>query len=210
MISTRERAPMTELRHDLAELRRNWVWFVVLGVALIALGSVALGSVVAASLATAIVFGMLLFAAGLAEVVGAFWARGWSGYFLHLLSGTLSIAVGALFLRAPVDALLVLTLLLAALLLGAGIFKIVAALTYRFAVWGWPVLSGVIDVVLGGLIWLDWPASAFWVLGVFLGVSLVFRGVNWIGLGLTLRTFPRDRGWPNRISRTEEAVGRPR
>ena len=72
-----------------------------------------------------------------------------------------------------------------------GIFKIVAALSYRFAAWGWPLVSGIIDVILGVMIWQEWPASALWVIGLFLGINLMFRGINWIGLGLSLRALPR-------------------
>jgi len=169
-------------------LRGEWLWFVILGVVLIVLGFVALGSVVIASLATAMVIGALLLIGGVAETVGAFWCRGWSGFFLHLLTGVLSVVVGLMFLRAPVDALISLTLLLACLLMVSGIFKIVATLSLRFAAWGWPLASGIIDVVLGMMIWQDFPESAFWVIGMFLGISLVFRGVNWIGLGLALRS----------------------
>ena len=42
------------------------------------------------------------------------------------------------------------------------------------------------------MIWQEWPASALWVIGVFLGINLIFRGINWIGLGLTLRAIPRQ------------------
>jgi uncharacterized membrane protein HdeD (DUF308 family) len=191
MSTSYARHPIADLRHDLDALRGNWLWFVILGVALIVLGSVALGSVVAASLATAVAIGVLMLIDGAAETVGAFWCRGWSGFFLHLLSGVLAIVVGVLFLRAPVDALLALTLLLACLLMVSGIFKIVAALSYRFGAWGWPLASGIIDVILGVMIWQGWPASALWVIGLFLGISLVFRGLNWIGLGLALRALPR-------------------
>lgn len=180
-----------ELRHEVNVLRGNWLWFVVLGVALIVLGFIALGSVLIASLATAMVIGALMLMGGGAETVGAFWCRGWSGFFLHLLSGVLSIVVGVLFLRAPVNALLALTLLLACLLMVGGIIKITGALTYRFAAWGWPLVSGIIDVILGVMIWQEWPASALWVIGLFVGISLVFRGLNWIGLGLSLRALPR-------------------
>jgi len=99
--------------------------------------------------------------------------------------------VGGLFLWAPVEAMLTLTLLLACVLTVGGVLKITAAFIYRFDAWGWPALSGVIDLVLGTLILMDWPASAFWVLGLFVGISLVFRGLNWIGLGLSLRALPR-------------------
>lgn len=103
----------------------------------------------------------------------------------------LSIVIGALFLRAPVQALLTLTLLVACFLMVGGIFKIVAALSHRFAAWGWPLLSGAVDLILGVLIWQEWPASAFWVIGLFVGINLIFRGINWIALGLSLRSLPR-------------------
>src|SRR5271167_129584 len=106
-----ERPLIAELRHELNALRGNWLWFVVLGVALVALGIIALGSVAIAALAAALAIGTLLLLGGAAEAIGAFWCRGWSGFFLQLLSGVLSIVVGLLFLRAPASALATLTLL---------------------------------------------------------------------------------------------------
>ena len=103
----------------------------------------------------------------------------------------LSIVVGLLFLRAPLNALAALTLLLACFLMVDGIFKVVAALAYRFAAWGWSLAGGIIDVILGVMIWQEWPASALWVIGLFVGINLLFRGFNWIALGLALRSLPR-------------------
>jgi len=183
-----------EVRHELSSLGSNWGWFVALGVILIILGFLALSAVVAASLATALFVGWLMLVGGVIETVGAFWSRRWSGFFLHLLSGVLSIIVGLLFVRAPVGAMLALTLLLACLLLAGGLFRIIAALTYRFSSWGWPLLSGIIDLILGALVWMQWPASALWVIGLFLGISLVFRGADWIGVGLAVRALHRDAG----------------
>jgi len=186
-----ERPLVAELRHELSALRGNWLWFVILGIALVVLGIIALGSIVIASLAAAVVIGALLLVAGAGEVVGAFWCRGWSGFFLELLSGVLSIVVGLLFLRAPLNALAALTLLVACFLMVGGVFKIVAAVSYRFAAWGWSLASGIIDVILGVMIWQEWPASALWVIGLFVGINLLFRGINWIALGLALRALPR-------------------
>jgi uncharacterized membrane protein HdeD (DUF308 family) len=180
-----------ELRHGLSALRGNWFWFVLLGIALVVLGTVALSAVVIASLAAAVILGSLILVGGVAETLGAFWCRGWSGFFLHLLSGVLAIVIGILFLRAPVAELLALTLLVACYLMVGGVFKIVAVLCYRFAAWGWPLVSGIIDVVLGVMIWQQWPASALWVIGLFVGINMIFRGFNWIGLGLALRSLPR-------------------
>ncbi len=41
------------------------------------------------------------------------------------------------------------------------------------------------------MIWQEWPASALWVIGLFVGINLLFRGFNWIALGLALRSLPR-------------------
>ncbi len=176
------------LRHELEALRGNWLWFVILGIVLIVLGFAVLGYPFVASLAVELTLGILLVIGGVGEVIGSFWVRRWSGFFLHLLSGILSIVVGVLFIRQPVGGLAALTILVASLFLVGGSFKIVAALSYRFAHWGWPLLSGIIDIVLGGMILADFPESALWVLGLFLGISLIFRGVNWIGLGLALKS----------------------
>jgi uncharacterized membrane protein HdeD (DUF308 family) len=181
-----------ELRHGLTALRGNWLWFVLLGIALVVLGMISLSSVVIASMAAALAIGMLLFVSGVAELVGAFWCRGWSGFFLELLSGVLSIVVGILFLRAPIGALAALTLLLSCFLMVGGIFKIVTAVSYRFAAWGWALAGGIIDVILGVLIWSEWPGSALWVIGLFVGINLIFRGTNWIALGLALRSLPQQ------------------
>jgi uncharacterized membrane protein HdeD (DUF308 family) len=179
-----------EVRHGLGALRGNWLWFVILGVALIVLGMAAISSAVIASLAVAVFIGVLMLMSGAAEILGAFWTRGWTGFFLHLLTGLLAIVIGLFFLRAPLNALLALTLLVAAFLMVGGIFKIIAALSFRFAAWGWPLLSGVIDLLLGIMIWMEWPGSGLWVIGLFLGINMLFRGVHWIALGLALRAMP--------------------
>ena len=187
-----DRRPLVAaLRHELDALRGNWFWFVLLGVALVVLGIVALGSVVITSLAAAAAIGVLLLLGGVVESVGAFWCRGWSGFFLELLSGVLSVVVGLLFLRAPLGALSALTLLAACFLMAGGLFKVVGALSCRFAAWGWTLAGGVVDLILGVMIWREWPASALWVIGLYVGVNLLFRGFNWVALGMALRAMPR-------------------
>jgi uncharacterized membrane protein HdeD (DUF308 family) len=183
---------MVDLRHGLAALRGNWLWFVILGILLIVLGVIALSATVVASLAATVAIGVLLIMGGAAETVGAFWCRAWSGFFLHLLTGILSIVVGLLFLNCPLSAAVGLTLVIACFLMVEGIFKIVTAISYRFARWGWPLVGGVIDLLLGILIWRQWPSSALWVIGLFIGIDLIFRGAHWISLGTALRSLPRE------------------
>lgn len=177
-------------RHELDALRGNWLWFLILGIAPVVLGVVLLGSPVVATLATAMVIGVMLILGGIFEVVGSFWARDWSGFFLHLLSGLLSLVVGLLFLGRPVSSIEALTLLLACFLIVGGIFRMVAAFRVRYTSWVWPFLGGLLDLVLGLMIWAQWPWSGLWVIGMFVGISMIFRGWSWIMLALAVKSLP--------------------
>jgi uncharacterized membrane protein HdeD (DUF308 family) len=178
------------IRHELQAIRGKWIWLVVLGIALIVLGTVLLGSPVIATLATVTALGFLILAGGVIEIVGAFWCQEWSGFFLALLSGILGLVVGLMLLGNPIQGGITLTILLASFLFVGGIFKAVAAIAHRFESWGWLLLSGVVDVVLGVLIWRELPSSGLTIIGVLVGISLIFRGVSWLMVGFALKRLP--------------------
>jgi len=179
------------LRHELEAIRGQWVWLMTLGIVLIVVGTLAIGAPFIASLATALTIGALLLVGGAAQLVGAFWTRDWSGFFLMFLMGVLYIVVGLLFLERPVDALEALTLLLACSLIVSGIFRIVGSLMSRFPQWGWVLVGGVINLLLGILIWRQWPVTGLWVIGLFVGIDMIFNGWTWIMLALRLKSLPR-------------------
>jgi uncharacterized membrane protein HdeD (DUF308 family) len=179
------------LRHELEVIRGQWVWLLTLGIVLVVVGTLAIGAPFIASLATALTIGALLLVGGAAQLVGAFWTRDWSGFFLMFLMGVLYIVVGLLFLERPVSALEVLTLLLACSLIVSGIFRIVGSLMSRFPQWGWVCVGGVINLLLGILIWRQWPVTGLWVIGLFVGIDMIFNGWTWIMLALRLKSLPR-------------------
>ena len=181
---------LSGVAEELHELRRNWGWFLALGIALIVLGVCAIGSAFVATLATVMTFGVLALFGGGVEIVSAFSARRWSGFFLHLLAGVLYIVIGFLMVTRPWPAAAALTLMLAALFMVGGVTRIVVALSHRFHGWGWVLLNGVITLILGVLIWQEWPEASFWVIGLFLGIELVFDGMSWVMLALAVRNIP--------------------
>jgi uncharacterized membrane protein HdeD (DUF308 family) len=150
----------------------------------------AIGSPLIASLATAFTIGALLIAGGVAELVGAFWTRDWSGFFLMLLMGVLYGVLGLLFLKRPVSAVEVMTLLLACTLIASGVFRIIGSMMHRFPHWGWICGGGLLDLALGVMIWLQWPGSGLWVIGLFVGIDMIFNGWIWIMLALRLKNMP--------------------
>jgi uncharacterized membrane protein HdeD (DUF308 family) len=196
--SSRPLSPVARMiQEDLQGLRDSWLWFLILGIALIVLGMAALVYSVAASIATALFFGFILVAGGICCIAGAFFTRGWGGFFLSLLSGVLELALGVILIEHPIDALIVYTLLLAVVFFIEGLFWILAALAGGFRNWGWVLLSGTVTLLLGVLIWRQWPVSALWLVGTFIGVNMIFNGVTYVALGLNVRKLP---AWPGEDS----------
>jgi uncharacterized membrane protein HdeD (DUF308 family) len=168
-------------------LSKCWIWFVSLGIVLMVVGAVALSSALITTLASVLVFGILLMAGGVVQIVNAFLGRGWRAFFLHLLAGILQLVVGELLVEHPVVAAEGLTLVLAVSFLVAGSFRLVYGLTESFPGRGWVLLNGLIVFALGISIWRQWPASSLWVIGLFIGIDLIFSGWSWVMLGLTVK-----------------------
>ena len=124
---------------------------------------------------------------GIAQLVGAFWTREWSGFFLILLMGVLYLVLGVMFLRHPGEALVAMTLLLTCALMVSGLFRIIGSLMYRFPYWGWTLAGGAINLLLGIYIYSQWPLDSFFVLGLFVGIDLIFTGWTWVMLALAVR-----------------------
>lgn len=173
-----------------ARLRRNWGWFLVLGVLLILGGAAAISYPLMATLTTVTFFGyLLLFGAGV-EIASGIWTGTWGGFFLHLLGGLLYLFLGVLFLDRPGITAAVYTLVLAIFFVAGGLVRMIFALTHRFHGWGWMFVSGLITFALGVMIWRSWPADTLWVIGLFLGIDLIFIGWSWVMLGLAVKSLP--------------------
>src|SRR5262249_7532927 len=125
--------------------------------------------------------------AGVVSALQAFQTRAWGGFFLALLTAILDFIVGFLMVTHTGEFSVVMTLLLAAFFLWGGLFRIFFSLAARFPNGGWSVLSGLISALLGAMIWERWPWSGFYIIGVFLGVELLFRGWTLVMLALAVK-----------------------
>jgi uncharacterized membrane protein HdeD (DUF308 family) len=169
-------------------LSRNRGWLLALGVLMIILGMFAIGAPQVATLAFQVMLGWILVIGGIAEGIHAFTAQGWRGFLFELLSAILYIVVGLLLLVNPVGGALALTIVLAVFLIVEGIFKAIMAWRVRdHRGWGWLLASGILSIVLGLLIWSEWPASGLWIIGLLVGIQLLFTGWALIMLALAAR-----------------------
>ena len=167
-------------------LRSRWGWLLVLGIALIVLGTVALGDTFAVTFISVLLLGWLLIGSAIVHVVHlarhtevrSFWS------FITVI---LDLVAGVFLIARPGLGALSLTLVLAAFFLASGIMRIINVLGEHTPHKFWPLLNGIISVLLGVLLWVHWPWSGLWFIGLAIGIELIFRGWTWVVLALMLR-----------------------
>ena len=87
----------------------------------------------------------------------------------------------------PVLSAEVATMLMAVFFLVSGLFQFIGSIWVALPGWGWQAVDGIIAIVLGLLVLAQWPTSGLWVIGLFIGIDLIFYGAAWIALALGLR-----------------------
>jgi uncharacterized membrane protein HdeD (DUF308 family) len=147
-----------------------------LGLGMIVLGSLALYSTVTATFISVKLLAWLFIISGFIQVGHAFYSRGWKGFLLQLVLGIISVIAGVIILRNPFSGAITLTLLLAFLFIIQGFIRIVLSLTKRFEHWIWILISGILSVILGFMILYQWPWSGLYIIGLFVGIDLIFNG----------------------------------
>ena len=170
------------------ELVQYWGWFLAFGIGLLALGVAAVARAVRATVASMLFFGWLLIAACAIEVVQAVMVGQWAGFFHHFLAAILFGAAGAMLVARPLISAEVVTGVMAMFFIIGGLFELISSIVIAYPGWGWQAVDGVITTVLGLFVLAQWPASGLWVIGLFIGIDLIFYGCAWIALAFNLRT----------------------
>src|SRR6266850_247862 len=172
----------------LAEFGHRWGWYFALGIFLILLGAIAATMAVATTWLSAFVLGSILLVAGAGLILLSFLTGRWSGFLLSLAAGNHSGTTGIMLIRAPLAGAAGLTLLIAAFLMVAGIYRAVSAIVMRFPNWGWSAVSGLVSLALGAILIAGWPASGLWFLGLYIGIDLIVQGFAWVMFALRIRS----------------------
>lgn len=156
----------------------------LLGLLMIIFGVIVLGNTVVASLAIATLTGAMLLAGGILQIIGGFSVEGAGGKIFAWLLGALMAFLGWSFLAHPLQGMISLSVLILILLAAGGIVRIIFSFRMSGTPYFWPMLiSGVLSLVLAAIIWGN-PAATVQLLGILLGVEMLFDGFGLIFMGL--------------------------
>jgi uncharacterized membrane protein HdeD (DUF308 family) len=166
------------------------LWFLIVGILLVLLGLLAASHPFLATAVIVEIFGAILVVSGLVQAGVAVWSRHGSNFVIDLLGGILGAVIGILIVVKPLIGAEAITLLLAVYFLVGGVFRFVSSFVSTTPARVWMAFAGLVDLILGVMILNRWPSDSTWVLGLFVAVNLLFSGVLWIVLALSLRTPP--------------------
>jgi len=168
--------------------RRFSGWLIVAAILFIVLGVFAIIEPAVAGLGVALLIGWLLVFGGISHLLSAFEGGGARRVLFQILAGIVFLFGGYYLLTHPLLALGTLTLLLAGIIVVAGVCELVTYFRLKHEqASGWMLLNGIVAVLLGAMIWLHWPSSSVWAIGTLVGVNLLLTGITRLMVALSGR-----------------------
>lgn len=165
------------------------------GILTIIVGVLAMAAPGVTGLSITILVGSLMLVAGIFRLIWAFRAESFGQGLFKFLIGGITLVAGILVLANPILGLTTLTLLLAAYFVVDGIFEILGAFQVKPATgWGWLLFGGIVSLLLGVMIWRQYPLSGVWAIGILVGVKLLMAGLGMVMLGTTARSLGKAAG----------------
>jgi len=190
-MSANEMLDPNAIRAGLAKsIHDHWVLYFVEAIVLLALGMIAIIVPPLATLGVTLVIGWVFLAGGIVGLIATFRARHAPGFWWSLVSAVLGIAAGLLLLAWPLSGAVSLTLVLISFFIVEGIATIMFGVEQRhhISTWGWMVASGIVDVLLAGILFAGFPETAAWALGLLVGIDMIFGGAALAVISLDART----------------------
>jgi uncharacterized membrane protein HdeD (DUF308 family) len=159
-----------------------------LSIVLIIFGILAIALPMVSSIGIAIVIGWMVIFAGIAQLVHAFQSKGIGPILWKVLVALIYLVAGFSLIARPAAGVAGLTLVFGLFLFAEGIADIVAYFaTRKSGASSWMLLDGIITLLLGFLIWNRWPSSSLWVIGTFVGISMIMTGTTRLMMSLAVR-----------------------
>lgn len=160
------------------------------GVIVLLMGILAMASPLAAGISMVAVVGSVLLLGGLGQLSFAIS----TGKGIHaIISGALTVAVGGYMLMNSDSALALMTTILAAYLVVSGIVELLMSFKISSVKgWGWILFSGIVSIVLGGMVFSQFPFSGAWAIGLLVGAKLFVDGLALMVLGLSARKVSKN------------------
>jgi len=170
-------------------ISKNRNCLIIFGILLIIAGSAAILFPLISSISVIILIGVALVVSGIVQFVQAFRYHKWSGLLLALFASIIWLVAGGVLLARPMQSVGIFTIFLATIFIAEGMLKFILALQMRaLKNWQWVLFDGLIALILGISLWIQFPFSALWAIGVLSGLNILSSGIATLAIAITPTT----------------------
>lgn len=175
------------------KMNKNWKFLLIIGALTLLLGIVGMGMNVTMTIVSIVYIGFFIILGGILHLIDAFIVDGWKNKLFGALIAVTYLIAGSLMIRYPAASAAWFTLFIAVFFLFVGAFRIFIGFQLRKENkgWAWTVVSGVTAILLGILIYAQWPVSGLWVIGLFVSIELIMQGISTITVAMAVRSLQR-------------------
>ncbi len=168
-------------------IQNNRYLLLIEGIIFALLGLIAIALPGVSTLSAELFIGWLLIFGGIVQIYRTFKTTHGTSFIISLLMSILYLIFGVLLIAFPIAGVLSLTVLLTIFFIAEGIAKIILAFQFRpLNRWFLLVINGVLALIIAYIIWSGWPGTAFWALGLLVGINLFFFGISLIFVSMSL------------------------
>ena len=183
-----------QLANELSrKMNKNWKLLLIIGALTLLLGIVGMSMNVTMTIVSIVYIGFFIILGGILHLIDAFIVDGWKNKLFGALIAVTYLIAGSLMIRYPEASAAWFTLFIAVFFLFVGAFRIFIGFQLRKEnkAWAWTVVSGVTAILLGILIYAQWPVSGLWVIGLFVSIELIMQGISTITVAMAVRSLQR-------------------
>ena len=174
-------------------IKKNASLTVISGVVTLIAGTLAIMSPFVAGVSITILVGAMLAISGISQCFLAFKTGAFGRGLMVFVVGVLMTIVGIYMMNQPVAGLKTLTVILMSYLLVTGALEIIVSFQLKPADgWGLELFNGVVTLVLGIMLWRQYPLSGAWAIGVLFGIKMIFSGWAFIFIGRSVKKMVAD------------------
>ena len=184
-ITTRSDNPIAEFAQD---VKKNWGLILFMGILFILGGMLAISYPLLATGSVVLVLGWVILVSGIFRFVDAFATMKQGGFIWKIMGSLLYILAAILILKFPLTGAVTLTLILGMFFIIEGISKTALAAEIKpLKGWVWTMFDGALTILFGILVLTFLGNAALWLVGLLLGIKLLFAGWDLVYLGLALK-----------------------
>ncbi len=158
---------------------------IIFAVILIILGILSITLPAYSGMTITVILGILFVIGGALRTTFAFITTSWGSAILRFLFGLVMLLGGIWLIANPEMGMTTLTVILAIMFVVDGISEVMFSFFLK-PIGGGTImlLDGIFSIVLGILIWINWPDSGEWAIGLLVGIKLVIDGIALLTLGM--------------------------